>query len=397
MIASGSNRTNNSNNSYIRSPNSINNSFQSFEQKSFIESVNGYKIYKLQLNVADFKAENLKIILNDFNLSISGFYALEPDSEIPNTMRKTKRFHRDIELPDFIDLTRIRSYLVPGDDGSSILTVDAPVNLAFTDTLPIDKKPTNTSILKRQKSNLDRLSTSRSFNKDMSTCEATHEIRSGVLKYKFSLKEYRPQDISICVKDGKKLLINALNESFDHYGKLCREFVREINLPQDVDPYKIKNCYDPIDGILRIEIPLEHLADVEENSNNVNYEIKGKTNVKGNFEKMNLNEDHLQLDFDLTGYELNNVKIIQQKTSRILQIMAIKKKPINNNDDEEDCEKKVSYMLPNWVDCNSYKVYKKTLNNGNKNIIVVKLPILKQFLANGDINNENFDNNHNAV
>ena len=241
------------NNSFLHAPSSINNSFQSFEQKSFIESVNGYKIYKLQLNVADFQAENLKINLNEYSLSISGFYECETE---PSTMKKTKRFNREIELPDFIDLTRMRSYLVP-HEGSSILTIEAPVISVEKNKFVNGKKKPITPILKRQSSNA-----SRSINN--STCEATHEISSGILKYKFSIKDYRPQDISICVKDGKKLLINALNESFDHYGKLCREFVREINLPQDVDPYKIKNCYDPIDGILRIEIPLENLTDVEE-------------------------------------------------------------------------------------------------------------------------------------
>jgi HSP20 family molecular chaperone IbpA len=378
------------NNSFLQSPNSINNSFQSFEQKSFIESVNGFKIYKLQLNVADFKAENLKINLNDFSLSISGFYEYESE---PNSMKKTKRFNREIELPDFIDLTRMRSYLVPYE-GSSILTIEAPVISAENNSFINGKKKSVAPILKRQNSNKNR-----SINdNNNSTCEATHEISSGILKYKFSLKDYRPQDISICVKDGKKLLINALNESFDHYGKLCREFVREINLPQDVDPYKIKNCYDPIDGILRIEIPLENLADIEEPK--LETKSTDKTTQNGKFEKVNLNGDHLQLDFDLTDYELNNVKIIQQKKSKLLQIFAMKKPIINTNGfidrrrNDEDCEKKVSYMLPNWVDCNNYKVYKKALDNSNKNIIVVKLPILKQFLANGDVNNENYERNY---
>ena len=115
---------------------------------------------------------------------------------------------------------------------------------------------------------------------------------------------------------------------------------------------------------------------------------------------MNLNGEHLQLNFDLTDYELNNVKIIQQKNSKVLQIFAMKKPIISNNGfidrrrSDEDCEKKVSYMLPNWVDCNNYKVYKKAHDNSNKNIIVVKLPILKQFLANGDINNEKYEKNY---
>ena len=359
----------------------MNSSFQSFEQKSFIESVNGFKIYKLQLNVVDFKAQHIKIHLNGFSLSISGFY--ESDAETPNTVKKTKRFNRDIKLPEFIDLNRMRSYLLP-DQSGNILTIEAPV-------IQIDGSEILTPKLKqRNQNNLN--SSNRSI---LHPCE-THEISTGILKYKFSLKEYRPQDISICIKDGRKLLITALNESFDHYGKMCREFVREINLPQDVDPYKIKNCYDPVDGILRIEIPLSNLKDV--NYSNRMLGFSDRIENENKFEKMNLNEDHLELAFDLTEYNLNNVKILQQQKSNILQITANKNNINYSNNSKEkssrdDCEKKVSYLLPNWVDCNNYKVYKKALDNNSKNIIVVKLPILKQFLTNGDgYNNNNNEN-----
>jgi HSP20 family molecular chaperone IbpA len=341
-----------SNNNYNSNQHSSNNNF---EQKSFIESLNGNKIYKLQLNIADFKAEDLKINLNGFSLSISGFY--ESDNNIsPNAVKKTKQFKRDIELPNFINLNKMRSYLIP-DNGSNVLNIEAPVI--------------------QNEEQQQQLLSARSSNYEMMNPHDTNEISSGVLKYKFSLKEYRPQDISICIKDGKKLLINAVNETFDHYGKMCREFVREINLPQDVDPYKIKNCYDPVDGILRIEIPMSNLNDIY-------CEFNSKSDYDdGKFEKMNLNEDHLELAFDLTEYELDNVKILHQQKSRILQIFAVKK--VFNN--KEDCEKKVSYLLPNWVDSNNYKVYKKGIDSF-KNIIVVKLPILKQFLENSGNNYE---------
>lgn len=423
-----------------------------FEYKNFIESINGSKIYKIQVNVADFKAENIKIQLNDLNmLIISGF--CETDTILPQTMKKSKQFKREIKLPDYIDIHKMRSYLIPDYNNSSVLTIEAPIrtltqksNLSEKFIMFNENSNTNTSnpVVSNIATNNNNTTTNNNntttysaLNRNSQINSATttsanptprtprtprsvysstyerlnanpfanslesNEISSGILKYKFSLKEYKPQDISICVKDGKKLLINAVNESHDHYGKMCREFVREINLPQNIDPYKIKNCYDPIEGILRIEIPLSISIDDIISNELKNKSIIYRTNSTSNAneqEKMNVNENHLELTFDLANYQLSNINVVSnQNKSKILRITAISttNDNNNNNNNSHENEKQLQYLLPNWVDTTNYKVYKKLVNSPN-NFIVVKLPILKEYLPNSN-NIETYTNNNNNI
>lgn len=80
---------------------------------------------------------------------------------------------------------------------------------------------------------------------------------SGVLKYKFDLRNFESKNISITIRKNNILTIRAFNDCYDTYGRVYNEFSREINLPDNVEIHNIRNCFDEYEGILRIEVPLK--------------------------------------------------------------------------------------------------------------------------------------------
>lgn len=346
-----------------------------FEHKSIIEQVNGQKLYKIQFDIGDFRAENIKIRLQDSYLIVNGYQEQDGDP-----VKKTKRFEREIPLPEFVLVDKMHSYLIP-DKTSSILNIEAPID---ADCYAKIKKLNNTSL------DIDHDIISATPNNQVQVrksnlkkpCLPTNDISEsncGILKYKFNLKEFRPQDISMCVKDGNKLIINALNEVYDYYGKMIREFIREINLPTDVDPYKIRNIYDAGLGLLLIEIPLHikrrtNLNDFNDFSSNKNFETEKLIGESYNVQDSVYQEtfdNYLELVFDLTGFELKDIKIVpNDEQTKILKITATKNSEINSNEYERQ------YNLPGWVSTSNFKVLKKTIE-ANRNIIIIKLPIRK--------------------
>ncbi len=295
------------------------------------------RMYKIQLNVCDFTASEIDIKYDQLNNCL-----------LINGTKANKTFNNQIQLPpqNQIDTKTIKSYLMKNPNGNNLLSIEIPFLQKYSE--PISTKTV--------------VSGGQQF---------------GVLKYKFNLKDYKADDVQICIKDGKILVIYASTEIYDHYGKMTRDFNREINLPSNVNPYMIKNYYNSVDGILHIEIPLTTNLNDEQsttvNKSNLKYvNTTNTTFVDSNSISDSIN--YIEILFDLTGYDLDDVQIQTTYNSKyVLKVRGLS----NQYDDDNDNVYYRQYMLPDWIDTNNYQVFKRVRDDPNKNIIVVKVPIKK--------------------
>ena len=183
-------------------------------KKNSIASINDLafqnvdKTFKLQLNI-DFKVQNLRLQKKENKLLITGTY--ECDFHIPIITKKTMKFNREVDLPDNVDKSRISSYII-SEEYYNVLTIEAPIISRINNsTVPISIiRPQNTDSVRRSSS---RISNINNVISDL----PVNENNSSVLRYEFDLGEYRPEDIDICVEDGKRLIITAVKRNFDYH------------------------------------------------------------------------------------------------------------------------------------------------------------------------------------
>lgn len=271
---------------------------QSNAQKSFIEEDNeGNKRYKLQVEIGDFKPNEIQVRTEGRLLIIKGDREL-----VAGSATESKQFNREITIPDFVEPTSVVSYLADG-----VLSIEAPViveRLSLTgggggatsssshststissssgNTLTSNtaarrspfrdnKSPSRTLInVDSGRNQAQTLSSSNNLghntfhhdsiinaNNQASSTSSIGQITNSVANYKFNMSEFRPEDISITVTE-TTLKVHAIREENEPrgVGKTYREFKREIGLPQGADVKRLKNSLLP-DGTLHIEIPVQ--------------------------------------------------------------------------------------------------------------------------------------------
>jgi hypothetical protein len=177
----------------------------STNRNSYQESVLG-QIYKLQLNV-DFKVKDLKLFRSGNKLVIKGYY--ECTFHIPIISKKRMKFNTEIEIPQFVDINRISSYIV-SDENYNILTIEAPVIPVITNQLMSVVRPQSTTNLAK--------ASSQNRKNSIYDLQRANDINDTVLRYEYNLAQYRPEDIDISVENGHKLIITALSKNYDNFG-----------------------------------------------------------------------------------------------------------------------------------------------------------------------------------
>ena len=383
---------------------------QASAHKSFIEEDDhGNKRYKMQVEVGDFKPNEISVRTEGRLLIIKGDREL-----VAGSATESKQFNREISLPDFVEPTSVTSFLADG-----LLTIEAPVIIErlalsgpggattthssisssstsgarrspFRDNISPSRTVIHTSNVSSSQQQSGAANTGASTASGLTSSSLANSlftdtglisqgnqasqigsITNSVANYKFNMSEFKPEDISITVTD-TSLKIHAIREENEPRGagKTYREFKREIGLPQGADVKRLKNSLQQ-DGFLYIEIPVydntslkppqspgasvnKQFSDLSL-SNNRAAESLNRSNLLSSSaaihtntdanERVNIGDKELKITFDLNGYKPEDVNI--KVTDNTLKVHAVHIDNSRGNQIHREYSR--SYILPEWV------------------------------------------------
>jgi len=161
--------------------------------------------------------------------------------------------------------------------------------------------------------------------------------------YKFDFNGFDQSDIHLTITVDRTLEIKACKEITDNFGKVYREFKREIQLEPEVDANLIKNLL--YEGILTLKIPKPNRPDGSGSLSN-NHNI----NSPNGFQEFYTDDGKLaKLTSDFRGYNPENVKIVLS-ANNILKVNAHQSdsSPTHQNQTvQKECSRQ--YTLPAWI------------------------------------------------
>jgi len=161
--------------------------------------------------------------------------------------------------------------------------------------------------------------------------------------YKFDFNGFDQSDIHLTITVDRTLEIKACKEITDNFGKVYREFKREIQLEPEVDANLIKNLL--YEGILTLKIPKPTRPDGSGTLSN-NHNI----NSPNGFQEFYTDDGKLaKLTSDFRGYNPENVKIVLS-ANNILKVNAHQSdsSPTHQNQTvQKECSRQ--YSLPAWI------------------------------------------------
>jgi HSP20 family molecular chaperone IbpA len=376
------------------------------------KQLNGLK-FRCEILVGNFESEHISVQLNEFHeLTIEA--RKEPRRNDNNSpLNSIGYFKRTIKLPEHALPETVTCFLERERD-SNLLTVEA---LLRDDATINDSYVERSNSVNRRESSLHRSRPdfSPAYHKKIDSIdnENAHPRYSrfkskGFLRYKFDLKEYESDQISISVRDRKILEVLAKKQIIDSNGlSNTNQFKHEISLPENVELHKIKNCFDENDGTLSLEIPLKQSNEndvnnpnspsrkhsfVNKTNSNPRLNQNGHTNTKPartkDSSKLHVNESYsqiqngksdpnnkyLEMTFNLFDLTFENCEVFKNEENKnVLLIKAIKR--------SDSYEKLVNrqYYLPDWVALDRVNAFKETnlTNNKMKNIVKIQLPIIE--------------------
>jgi HSP20 family molecular chaperone IbpA len=276
--------------------------------------------FKIEFYVGDFQPSDFKLKLKDNNLILEGNKKSLPNGVASSSkLKESEHFRRDIRLPDFVLIDTVSCYLETYENTPNLLIIEALINKDYDLNLnnnnlnynssngssTLRKNPINYSSDTETQVNNNNNQTFRStktiglVDKNNLTSKSTHNVsssgrkyestyntsinqnqrtvpkprssslnsnnlrviestsRNGFIKYKFDLRDFDSKNINICIKNKKTLSVTASKQVADYNGvSRSQEYRHDINLPDNVELHSIKNCYDEVEGILRIDIPV---------------------------------------------------------------------------------------------------------------------------------------------
>jgi len=370
---------------------------------------NGLK-FRCEILVGNFEPEHISVQLNELHeLTVEARKEPKLNGKSNSPLNNIGYFKRTIKLPAHALPETVTCFLEHEKD-SNLLTVEA---LLKDDVIINDssEQRNNHREPSFHRSHTDSTST-YSGKSDPIDNENVHPRYSrfkskGFLRYKFDLKEYDSDDITISVRDRKVLEVLAKKQEIDSNGlSNTNQFKHEISLPDNVELHKIKNCFDENDGTLSLEIPLKHSNDrINSNSSSRKHSFLNKSNSNSHLNqiddnnnkqtrnkassKIHVNESsgqsengnndpynnkYLEMTFNLFDLSFENCEVYKNEENRnVLLIKAIKK--------SDSYEKLVNrqYYLPDWVALDRVNAFKETnlTNNKMKNIVKIQLPIIE--------------------
>ena len=394
----------------------------SLRHKIFIEKIDDdeYK-YKVEIEIGEFRPNDIKIKLKGKKLTINASRKTEEndiETEVNETikpnatnLKEFEQFKREVELPDFLILETVNCFLETYEDSQSMLVIEALIdpnsdilkNESYLDQLKIrdvdkeDEEP-RPSILKNRssskpslkKSSQNNLKQPKSFE-NLTENELNSDFNQVVLKYKFDLNEFDSKNISISIKNKNVLVVYAVRKCFNDKGRIYnKEFNREIVLPESIEIYNIRNCFDEASGILRIEIPLKQernnhsssFEDDEESAelDNDYYSYKTLRRDPDGSQKRLDKDRYLELMFDLNNFKFENFEFLKNEQNKNILVVKASKSSANNYSYSHSVNYPYlkKYILPDWVSTKNVKVHQDSqITDGEKkNLLILQLPII---------------------
>jgi HSP20 family molecular chaperone IbpA len=422
--------------------NFLNTSYRTFIEKLINEhNVVEFK-FKTEFLADDFRPSEIKLKLNGATLIVEAVKELKTfksvgslniptgnDASFFSNFKESEKFKREIELPSFLDLATLSCYLETYQRVESTLVIETFIEKSSElyrqlHAASLDETECSTETSSRSNNYYDNKSFDSSSNQEdslfelrlppvikprSSTKPAPKPSSAEYLKFKFDLKGYDSNNISLSIKNRSVLHIQAIRVANDAHGQpRNEEFNHEINLPSNVEIFNIRNCFDESDGVLKIEIPFivdsskqpqpqqripvnNRLARVEKESNrststNSSNTYTGSNTINGgqsNKQKsaLNKNEKYLELTFDLYDFKFDDIRIENEK---ILIVSAFKEKsdekPMHGFTCSTANDKLYTrkYVLPNWVRSENIIVSqeKRRVDNKLKNLLILQIPIV---------------------
>jgi HSP20 family molecular chaperone IbpA len=414
--------------------NYLNTSYRTFIEKLIDEhNVVEFK-FKTEFLADDFRPSEIKLKLNGSKLIVEAVKELKTfksagslnappsnDASFFTNFKESEKFKREIDLPGFLDLTTLSCYLETYERAESTLVVEAFIEKSselykqlYASSLSETESVANSSRSSAKPNTNNYHYDNKSFEsknpdglfelrqppeiKPRSSVKNTKQATE-FLKFKFDLKGYDSNNISLSIKNRSALHIHAVRVATDSNSlKKNEEFNHEINLPSNVEIFNIRNCFDESDGVLRIEIPFSVDRQPTQPSHNNNTSAArpdSSTSTSSVFTSsssnqsvalkpkpaLDKNEKYLELTFDLYDFKFDDIKVENEK---ILIVSAYKEK----NDDKpmhgftcsltDDKLYTRKYILPNWVRSENIIVSqeKRRVDNKLKNLLILQIPII---------------------
>lgn len=101
---------------------------------------------------------------------------------------------------------------------------------------------------------------------DAKTVIEKDEFGRPVFRVRFNVSEYKPDEVNVKM-DAQKLIVNAKHEEKAGQRSVSREYSREINIPDEIDPMAL-HCTISSDGVLTAEalMPVPNYAPITDNT-----------------------------------------------------------------------------------------------------------------------------------
>lgn len=101
---------------------------------------------------------------------------------------------------------------------------------------------------------------------DAKTVIEKDEFGRPVFRVRFNVSEYKPDEVNVKM-DAQKLIVNAKHEEKAGQRSVSREYSREINIPDEIDPMA-QHCTISSDGVLTAEalMPVPNYAPITDNT-----------------------------------------------------------------------------------------------------------------------------------
>ncbi|XP_034663937.1 heat shock protein beta-6 isoform X1 [Drosophila subobscura] len=128
----------------------------------------------------------------------------------------------------------------------------------FFESTSSTKKTTTTTSSTTNSALPSRIPKQQNYVSDISSPLIQDEGDSKVLKLRFDVSQYAPEEIVVKTVD-QKLLVHAKHEEKSDTKSVYREYNREFLLPKGVNPESIRSSLSK-DGVLTVDAPLPALT-----------------------------------------------------------------------------------------------------------------------------------------
>ncbi|KAH8400155.1 hypothetical protein KR215_008044 [Drosophila sulfurigaster] len=187
--------------------------------------------------MAEANKRNIPIKLGDFSVIDTEFSSIRErfDSEMRKMEEEMAKFRHELmnREANFFESTRYVNKI--------------PKNLALTPATSTTNSALPSRVPKQQ-----------NYVSDISSPLIQDEGDNKVLKLRFDVSQYAPEEIVVKTVD-QKLLVHAKHEEKSDTKSVYREYNREFLLPKGVNPESIRSSLSK-DGVLTVDAPLPALT-----------------------------------------------------------------------------------------------------------------------------------------